>query len=258
MPTGNLPASGKAIWEKVYNDALSGSCKKDKGCAAGAAWKAVENAGWVKVNGKWVKKSLVEFSMFITKAVLDGKIMRWAAVNSDTEKDSHAERMSIELYQDFISHINKGETVPEMFKSGVCSDYWCGGMPYLSVSHYPDLNGQAVPGKPLEIFIDGNKLKAKGILFNSPLGHSVFRSLKDDKNRSPEDKIRISIGFLDLAHKHGDNGTVWVRDSLYSTCPECLSGMGDKVYLKGYLVHLALTRVPVNKRTQMVLEEKSQ
>lgn len=255
MPTGNLPASGKAIWEKVYQDALSGSCKKNKECAARTAWKAVENAGWVKVNGKWVKKALAEFSMYITKAVLDGKTMRWAAVNSDTDPDSHEERMSLELYQDFISHINNHEDIPEIFRSGACSNYWCGGMPYLSISHYPDLNGQAVPGEPKELFIDGNKLKAKGILFNSPLGHAVFRSLKEDKHRNSEDKIRISIGFLDLAHRHG-NGKLWVRDSLYAVCPECLSGVGDKVYVKGYLVHLALTRVPVNKRTKMVLEEK--
>jgi hypothetical protein len=199
---------------------------------------------------------LVESSMYITKAVKEGKVMKWAAINSDTDPDSYVERMSLELYKDFIDHINNRDDVPEIFRSGVYSNYWKGGMPYLSISHYPDIDGQAVPGEPAEVFVDGNRLKAKGVLYNSPLGHSVFRSLQEDKNKSPDDRIRISIGFLDLAHRHGD-GQVWVRDSLTSICPDCLNGVGEKVYVKGYLVHLALTRVPVNKRTEMVLEEKS-
>jgi hypothetical protein len=196
--------------------------------------------------------------MHITKASLDDKkVMRWAAVNSDTDKDLYEERMSLELYADFKAYVEGKKDLPEEFKPLVYSEYWKGGMPYLSISHYPDLNGKAVPGQPKDLFVDGNRLKAKGILFDSPLGHSVYRSLKEDKNNSVEDKIRISIGFLDLAHKHGDNGNLWVRDSAYSLCQECLDGVGDKVYVQGCLIHLALTRVPVNQRTEMVLEEKS-
>ena len=204
---------------------------------------------------------LAEASMHITKAVQDGKVMKWQAINSDTDPDTYTERMSVELYQDFIRRINKKEDVPEIFRSAVYSNYWSGGMPYLSISHYPDIDGQAVPGKPLEIFIDGDSkqacLKAKGVLNNSPLGNSVFRSLQEDKNRPLDDRIRISIGFLDLAHKHGDDGQMWERKSLTDVCPECLAGVGQKIYCKGHLIHLALTRVPVNKRTEMVLEEKS-
>lgn len=260
MPTGTLPASGKKLWEQVYNDSLKGSCKGDKQCAAQSAWAAVKGAGWKKIDGKWTKKSdlIQEFSMHITKASLSNGVMAWAATNSDTDPDSYDERMSLELYENFIYNIKSENPVPEEFKSAVCSNYWCGGMPYLSVSHYPDLNGDAVPGEPLELFVDGKKLKAKGILFDSPLGHSVYRALKEDKYKSTEEKIRISIGFLDLAHKHGENGKVFVRDSLYSLCPECLNGIGQKIYVDGYLVHLALTRVPVNKRTEMVLEEKAE
>lgn len=198
------------------------------------------------------------FDMHITKASLDDKnVMRWAAVNSDTDKDSYQERMSLDLYEDFDRYIRGEQELAKEFRSLVFSDYWQGGMPYVSISHYPDLNGKAVPGKPVEVFVDGNRLKAKGILFDSPLGHKVYRSLKDDKYKNTEEKIRISIGFLDLAHKHGDGGNTWVRQSAYDLCPECLEGVGDKVYLKGCLIHLALTRVPVNKRTEMVLEEKS-
>lgn len=208
----------------------------------------------------WSNRDLIEikeFSMYITKSSIDNNgTMRWSAVNSDTDYDSYQERMSLDLYKDFFAYIKGDKVLSQEFKSLVYSDYWQGGMPYLSISHYPDLNGKAVPGKPVELFIDGNSLKAKGILFNSPLGHSVYRSLKEDKNKQPDEKIRISIGFLDLAHRHG-NGDVWVRESAYSICPECLQGIGDKVYVQGCLVHLALTRVPVNKRTEMVLEEKA-
>lgn len=199
---------------------------------------------------------ITDFSLYITKAVKDGKVMKWAAVNSDTEADLYNERMSLELYRSFIDNIKNKNQVPEEFRSLVGSDYWHGGMPYLSISHYPDINGQAVPGEPVEVYVDGNKLKAKGVLFDSPLGHSVFRSLKDDKLKAPDERIRISIGFIDLAHRHGE-GELFERKGLFDLCPKCLQGVGEKVYVKGYLVHLALTRVPVNQRTEMVLEEKS-
>ncbi len=259
MPISTLPAPAMKLWESVYNASKKAGDKVE--VAAKKAWAAVKG-GWKKgKDGKWVKKAeLVEMSMYITKASITNGTMTWAAVNSDTDKDSYEERMSLELYKDFLANIEKGE-IPEEFRDAVCSKFWCGGMPYISVSHYSDLNGKAVPGEPLEVYIDGDnykaKLKAKGILYNNPLGRAVWRSLKEDKNKQPEEKIRISIGFLDMAHKHGENGNLFVRESLFSLCPECLQGVGDKIYVKGYLVHLALTRVPVNKRTEMVLEEKS-
>lgn len=203
-----------------------------------------------------ISDALSEFSMFITKASVKNGVMRWAAVNSDTDKDSYQERMSSGLFSDFIQHIQNEDDIPEPFRQLACSDYWCGGMPYMSISHYSDQNGKAVAGEVLELFVDGDKLKAKGVLHDTPLGLSVWKSLREDKINPPDKKIRISIGFLDLAHKHGD-GKVWVRESLHSLCPECLEGVEDKIYMQGYLVHLALTRVPVNKRTEMALEEKS-
>ncbi|HEY9246460.1 MAG TPA: ChaB family protein, partial [Candidatus Methanoperedens sp.] len=70
MPTGNLPESGKKLWEEVYNKAKSGSCKDNpdvEKCAAGSAWKAVKNAGWHKSGDSWVKSAdLEEFSLTIT------------------------------------------------------------------------------------------------------------------------------------------------------------------------------------------------
>lgn len=196
---------------------------------------------------------LVNKEMFITKSSLSNGEMRWSAVNSDTAPDLYGERMSLELYQKMLSYIQAKVPPPEQFKSMVCSDFWNGGMPYLSISHFPDLNGKAVPGMPQEIFIDGSRLKAKGVLFDTPLGHAVWKSLKKDEALDDDNKIRISIAFLDLAHKHGENGKVFTRLSATSVCPECLGGKKEKIYVDGYLVHLALTRVPVNPRT--ILEE---
>lgn len=199
---------------------------------------------------------IITSSMFITKSSISDGMMRWSAVNSDTEWDLHDERMSLQLYQRMLGYIQTKSGPPANFKDIVCSDYWCGGMPYLSIAHYSDANGKAVPGQPTELFIDGTQLKAKGILFDTPLGQAVWKSLKQDESLGKnEDRIRISIAFLDLSHKHGDGGKVFVRNSMEDICPECLANKGNKIYLDGYLVHLALTRVPVNPRTIMEAED---
>ena len=207
----------------------------------------------LKIN---VKDSVAEFSMYISKASTTPEgVMRWSAVNSDTDSDLYGERMSLELFQKMLGYIKNETSPPEIFRSRICSEYWCGGMPYLSISHYPDLGGMAVPGEPLELFIDGKQLKAKGILFDNKLGKAVWKSLKEDENKSPDsDRIRISIAFLDLAHKHGEIGKVYQRLSATEPCEECMDGIGNKIYLDGYLVHLALTRVPVNPRTLMEIK----
>jgi hypothetical protein len=196
------------------------------------------------------------FSLYITKSTFSDGLMKWSAVNSDTESDLYGEKMTLGLYQKMLGYIATQTPPPDDFISMVCSEFWCGGMPYLSISHYPDLNGKAVPGQPLELFIDGNQLKAKGILFDNKLGQAVWKSLKKDENLGKdEQKIRISIAFLDLAHKHGESGKVFTRNSLTDVCPFCVKGVGNKIYLDGYLVHLALTRVPVNPRTIMEAED---
>lgn len=199
------------------------------------------------------------FDMFISKSSIQDGLIKWSAVNSDTGKDLYGERMTLELYQKMLSYIKNSVPPPEDFKEMVCSDYWCGGMPYVSIAHFSDLNGSFVPGQPLELFIDGTQLKAKGILFNTPLGQRVWKSLKQDeiktKSGVDDERIRISIAFLDLAHKHGENGKVFERKSATSVCPDCLKGVGEKIYLDGYLVHLALTRKPVNPRTIMEPED---
>lgn len=261
MPTGSLPSSAKALWEKVYNDAKAKGDSEEK--AAKKAWGAVRNAGWSKdEEGKWHKKAqLAEFSLSIKRASYDEDTgeMRWRADASDTDNDSYNDNMTLELFSDFVSRIEKNEAAPEEFQT----EFWRGGMPYLSISHYPDLDGVGVPGPVESVYIDGTFLKSKGKYNDTPLGRACFRSIRDDlynKESEIEDKVRISIAFLDYMHKHKSNGYTFEREELSDFCPECLRELiegeyAGKEFIKGQLIHLAHTRVPVNKRTLMEVDK---
>lgn len=200
--------------------------------------------------------SIKELSMYISKTSLSDGLMKWAAVNSDVDWDLYGERMSINLYDNMLGYIENETPPPDWFKDEICSEFWCGGMPYLSIAHYSDQNGNAVPGEPLELFVDGKQLKAKGILYDTELGKEVWKSLKEDEDLPiDEDRIRISIAFVDLAHRHGEGNPIWTRKSATDVCPQCRAKIGNKIYEDGYLVHLALTRVPVNRRTLITVEK---
>ena len=261
MPFSSLPegSPGFKLWEKVHDEAKNAG--DDDETAAKKAWGALKNAGYEKQGDKWVKKSdfIRELSMTFTSAPFDkknGGEMRFRAVASDTGTDSYDENMTLELYRSFCKNVNRKAPVPEAFRSMVESEFWKGGMPYISVSHYPDLDGFGVPGMVQEMYIDGNRFKGKGKFFDTEIGRSCYRALlKDEENKVPPDKkIRLSIAFLDLAHQHGD-GPVFKRNSLSDFCPECAAGVGNKKYLDGYCVHWAMTRVPVNKRADIEVDK---
>lgn len=260
MPTGTLPKEAKALWEKVYDESKSAGDDEEK--AAKKAWGAVRSAGWKKnAEDVWVKMSqMTEFSFRIERAAYDKATneRRWKCVASDTDEDDRNDSMSLELFNDFVSRIEQASPVPEEFRS----NFWQGGMPYLSVSHYPDLDGFAVPGPVDAVYVDGTRLKSKGRFSDTPLGRACFESVCASLYGKDADrgKVRISIAFLDWAHKHKSNGYVFERKSLGDFCPECIKEMqksefSGKIYLKGQLVHLALTRVPVNTRTVMEVEK---
>jgi hypothetical protein len=271
MPTGSLPKSGKDLWEKVYKDAKAKGDSEEK--AAKKAWGAVKQAGWSKdENGKWHKSAdLQEFSLVISKAAYNRgatdvtKRRTWAMVASDTEADSYNDSMSLELFSDFINRANAKEQPPETY----CSDFWSGGLPYLSISHYPDLNGDAVPGVVEEIYIDGNRFKAKGYYYDNPIGLSTFDSVCNDlynpERRNANDKVRVSIAFLDYKHRHKDSNFVFERNEVSDSCPECMKELIEfvlegkepqgKEFLRGHLIHLAHTRVPVNTRTSLEVDK---
>lgn len=257
-----LPEVAARQWMHVFNSALSGdTCKGDESCAFAQAWSVIKQ-NYEKKGDSWVKKhsEVVEFSLAITKATYDTTtgIRRFYATASDVLPDSFGESMTLPLFEDFIARANRKEMPPARYRSS----FWQGGLPYLSVAHYFDLDGKGAAGIVTSLFIDGGKLKAKGEFSNTPLGIAAFeavkKSLKADPN-NPDDsqkKIRISIAFLDYAHQHGDNPP-YVRslNGTYVPCTYCERSINDVKYLQGLLIHLALTRVPVNTRTDIIGQE---
>jgi hypothetical protein len=137
-------------------------------------------------------------------------------------------------------------------------------MPYLSISHYSDLEGKAVPGMVDAVYIDGDCQKAcfksKGTFSDTPIGRAAFEAVRDNPNQPEDNKVRVSIGFLDWAHVHKSNNYKFMREDVDDICPECWKEMlkgksKGKIYLAGQLVHEALTRVPANKRTEMEVDK---
>jgi len=184
MPYSTLDSEGNKIFEEVYNKALK-EYSGDKEKAARTAWSAIRNSGYSKDpdSGKWEKKSaLAELSMTIVKASFEksDQTMRFRAVASDTDPDLYGEQMTPELFRDFVDRIENDTPVPEAFKSAICEEDWCGGLPYPSIAHYKYASGHNVPGVMDNVYVDGNRLKSTGLLTNNDLGRAVFKSLCDD------------------------------------------------------------------------------
>ena len=123
----------------------------------------------------------------------------------------------------------------------------------MSLSHYSDLNGKGIAGPTSQLYVDGKMLKGRGTFSETDLGRACFKSICEDlysEEKSDTEKIRISIGFIDWAHYHGD--FKFERKNLTDRCPMCALGVGDRTFAKGHLLHLALTRIPVNTRTDIL------
>jgi cation transport regulator len=262
-----LPSHAKDIYVAAWNSAYKNACadqeNKDE-CAAKIAWGAVKQK-YTKEGDTWVPKadtddSFVQFSMYIDKAVYnkEEQEFRWHCVASDVDEDIYKDNMTLELFSKFLARIESGEMPPEKYRS----EFWSGGMPYISLSHYSDQNGNAVPGTVESVYVDGKKLKSKGTFHKTPLGMACFDAINRDKVKKSDvsqNPVRISIAFLDYAHRHKSNGQVFIRESTEDVCPWCIleaiTGTGSgKEYLDGHLIHEALTRVPVNQRTSMEVE----
>lgn len=205
------------------------------------------------------EKPLSAIEMFITRVSKDKKTgeRRWYATTSGVKKDLYGERMSVALYQDFIRRIEENEPAPAPFASSA----WMGGLPYVSVAHYLDLEGDGIAGPSTQVWIDGNVLKAKGTFDETPLGIASFKAIQEDiaTKRADDERVRVSIAFIDWGHNHGkgENKT-FTRKSLKDACMLCEAGVGDKEYTAGQLVHFALTRRPAYPETEiMALEERS-
>jgi hypothetical protein len=256
----SLPDGALNLWEKVYDTAKQSGDSEE--VAAQKSWGTLKNAGWEKgEDGKWRKKAqLTEFSLTVKKAIFDERSqeMRWRADTSDVDDDLYMDNMTHELFNDFVRRIESNETPPPEF----CSEYWRGGQPYVSVSHYDDMNGEAVPGIVDATYVDGKFLKARGRFNDNPLGRACFKALCKDLSENKadtQDRVRVSIAFLDWKHQHKSSGYIFERKSLDDLCPECFLEMvkgesAGKRFLSGHLIHYALTRVPVNTRTVMEVE----
>lgn len=270
MPIGkdkapkNLPDHAKSIWASAFNSAYEDTCKGDDECSAKIAWSAVKKK-YKKLGDRWVQKSdIVSFDFYITKASQDPDTgdMRWACTASDTSEDLYLDEMSNELFAGFLERIKNNVEVPEPWQS----EWWKGGMPYLSISHYPDVNGKAVPGNVESVYMDGRQLKAKGNFHKTRLGLAAYKSVRESFQRIKSKDIgdfkpvRISIGFLDFKHIHKSNQYEFERKSFDDICPMCIKEHYGEVersgliYVDGQLIHLALTREPVNPRTEMGLD----
>lgn len=253
LPSGvkdNLPTHGSTIYLNAFNSAKKQG--HDDSTAAKIAWSAVENKFHKDKSGKWVSNSLivpdinmpvVMTEMYITKANLDenGRMV-WASSASDTGLDTFEEQMSLQLYKSFLHYINEGVNLPI----------------YLSLAHYPRLGGIGEAGIAEEVFVDGNILKAKGYFKDTPLGRRIYNAIRKERRDGvdPRKRIRISIGFYDKMHRHS-NGVVWTYEP-NKPCTQCALGIKGKVYLEGILEHLAVTRVPVNKRTDIVVKSEGE
>lgn len=179
---------------------------------------------------------------------------RWFATASGVKLDKYEERMSVPLFKDFIRRAETREPVPDAFASKA----WNGGLPYLGVAHYLDQDGYAIVGPTEKIWVDGDVFKAKGTFRDTPVANRAYEAIRRDSEQDlPEDqRIRISIAFVDWEHEHEGHG-VFKRRSLRESCAMCEAGTNNKVYKKGHLVHLALTRRPAYEESDISLEERS-
>lgn len=229
-----LPEKGRKIFLSAFRNAMREYGKEET--AFKVAWAAVKIKYQLK-DGKWTGKSilsLIHMPMYISKAVYKDDKMIWHGVASDTGLDLFQERTSVQLFKSFINRLD--------------------GTEYVSLSHYPSLDGKAELGKVTNLYMDGDYLKAKGYLDNNKLGIAAYNAIRKDRrdNTPQENRIRLSIGFLDYSHTHDDKK--WEYKS-GQPCMECMLDMKNKVYRDGKFIHSALTRIPARITTSIYVEE---
>jgi len=225
--TKNLNMKQKKVFINAFNSALEQYSKEEIAFAvAMAAAKKVQKSTLPQIK---------YLDLYITKAIIKDDLMIWNGTASDTGLDLFEEKMSVELYKSFIEEFDNTE--------------------FVSLAHYPKLGGRAELGKVTSFYIDGDQLKARGIFYDTRLGIAAYNAIrKDRRDNVPEDqRVRLSIGFYDRKHQHGES--VWSYKSELP-CMLCASGVKEKVYLGGKCDHIALTRKPARVTTSINVEEK--
>ena len=200
--------------------------------------------------------SLTQRHLFINRVSQDPQtgVRRWYSTSSGIKRDLYDERMSTGLFKDFIKRIENREIPPGPFTSKA----WNGGLPYVGIAHYLDLDGDGIAGKAEKAWVDGTHLKMKGAFEDNELGNAAYDSIQRDIENKvpPEERVRVSIAFIDWGHEHERIGQ-FMRKSLMDRCSFCEQGLGEKIYRKGHLVHLALTRQPAYPEADIQLEVRS-
>ena len=177
------------------------------------------------------KQSKKSLPMRITKATVRDGAMYWQGVVSDDDWDRQKERLSLSIFDDFKYRLDA-----ERQKA----DY---EPPFVSLAHYRRLDDDAgVRGSVEDIWTQGHVFKAEGWFRDDPLSKRCFEVVRDELRRlkageTVSNPVRFSLGFYSYR--------------------EAMEG-GRIVFLKGVLDHIALTRVPINERTEFThIEEKS-
>lgn len=166
----------------------------------------------------------------ITKASMgDDGIKRWSATVSKFAVDRQDDEVTKSFFENSMAQIEAGNHP----------------MPALVVSHYDDPRNvelsEGVPdvfkaGETTELYIDGDKPKAKGIFVDTPLGDATFTAVKADLNDGlpHEERVRIS-----MAWKPEEGGVVKSEVD------------GHRIHNKGIIRHFAATRVPIVASTNL-------
>jgi hypothetical protein len=136
-----------------------------------------------------IGRSTGELSLFINRVSRDPQtgIRRWYSTASGTKRDLYNEKMSVPLFKDFIRRIEAGEKAPEPFASRA----WQGGLPYLGVAHYLDMEGEAIVGTTDRVWVDADIFKARGTFGQGPLADAAFKAIQEDirlNRRTPLDE----------------------------------------------------------------------
>ncbi|MHA1935778.1 MAG: hypothetical protein ACW97A_10885 [Candidatus Thorarchaeota archaeon] len=166
----------------------------------------------------------------ITKAAVgaDG-VKRWAATVSKFAIDEHGDEVTTEFFEHSIDQIGKGNHP----------------MPALVVSHLDDSRPEAIlepvptvfrAGTTTDMYIEGDKPKAKGTFEDTPLGNALFEAVKGDlkANLPHEERVRIS-----MAWRPEKNGVE-------------KADVDHNRHLRGVIRHFSSTRVPVVKETDIM------
>lgn len=227
-----LPDEAKDIYEAAWEAAKKDG--RDDEQAAKIAIGTVKRAGYSKntETDMWEKMHTVHWH--ITKAALDEGIMKWTGTVSKFAVDVQGDEITPGFIDYAWGMVRKGHRPA----------------PVVCVSHID--HGQPsdawVVGDTDEIYVDGQVPKAKGTFRDTPLGKAAFAAVVVDiKADAPkEERARFSMGFY-------DEGSQIIK----SRRSDGLEATGRR-YHRGWIKHLALTRVPVVRETsiQATLEEK--